>query len=134
MRRPERRCGSARPRSWRSTAAFESGDSGQEYFLPQNTSWMAWKRENINNARRQGHNIIAFASKKADAPTEFDKFHELLEALRKSLLEPYRFSIFAANRLHRSVNFGLVVDLSTALGSPKSYQVGQASEDHTVGA
>jgi hypothetical protein len=107
------------------TSVFVSTKSDPpSYFRPENEPWLRWKRENIRRLRRQGQAIIAYAEHKLEAPDKFDQFHPNLNALAQAMKEPYRFSIYAANRSERSVNFGIVATYRQKW-EPVSYQVGQ---------
>ena len=48
----------------------------------------------------------------------------MLESLGRRLKEPYRFSIYAADRKHRSVNFGVLLTYRQRW-TPIAYQVGE---------
>jgi hypothetical protein len=81
-------------------------------------------KDAIRDARLQGERLIRYADHELEAPEKFEQFHHLLEDLEKGTKEPYRFSIYAANRLARSVNFGIVVTYRQKW-EPVSYQVGR---------
>jgi hypothetical protein len=96
----------------------------EDFFKSENTSWLSAKREDIRSRRRQGERIIAYANQEI-APTDtFDQFHPNLAALAQAMKEPYRFSIYAANNVERSVNFGIVATYRQRW-EPVSYQVGE---------
>jgi hypothetical protein len=78
----------------------------------------------IREAHQRGENMIRYADYKLNTPERFRDLHQVLSSLEKSMSEPYQFSIYAANRFGRSVNFGLVATYRQEW-VPKSYQVGE---------
>jgi hypothetical protein len=74
--------------------------------------------------RAMAARIVKYAKEKLQEPRDFDHFHELLQALGRRLKEPYRFSIYAADRKHRSVNFGVLLTYRQKW-TPVTYQVGE---------
>ncbi len=75
-------------------------------------------------ARRQGERMIEYARSRLDQPEALDHYHELLTQLNASMKEPYRFDIYAANQVDRSLNFGIVVTYRQRW-EPVAYQVGE---------
>lgn len=77
------------------------------------------------SALRQGEKMIHYAETRVDShDNKFDQFHQLLADLDKSLKEPYRFNVYAANGFARSINFGIVVNYRQRW-EPVTYQVGE---------
>ena len=74
--------------------------------------------------RRQGTRMISYARGRALKPDKLDQFHQLLEDLEKSIKEPFRFNVYAANQATRSINFGVVVNYRQRW-EPVAYQVGE---------
>lgn len=72
----------------------------------------------------QGERIIKYARELLQAPQEFEKLHSLMEGLEKSLKEPYRFNVYAANNTGRSINFGIIATYRQRW-TPLDYQVGE---------
>ncbi len=100
-------------------------DNGKlDYFKSGNNEWLAWKREQIHIVRRKAQLIISYADEKARSTDTFDQLHPLLNDLAAAMKEPYRFSIYAANRFDRSINFGIVATYRQKW-TPQSYQVGE---------
>jgi hypothetical protein len=99
-------------------------DDPPSYFRPENEPWLRWKRENIRRLRKQGEGILRYATHKLETPDKFDQFHPNLAALSQAIKQPYRFSVYAANRSERSVNFGIVATYRQKW-EPVSYQVGE---------
>jgi hypothetical protein len=84
-------------------------------------------RKQINDWKAMGQSIIRYGTNKlaaSRAPTTFDQFHPLLAELEAGIKEPYRFTVYAANRIDRSVNFGLVTTYRQRW-EPGTYQVGK---------
>jgi len=77
-----------------------------------------------NEIRVKAARIVRYAKEKLQAPRDFDQFHALLDQLGKSMKQPYRFSVYAAGRRERSVNFGVVVTYRQHW-TPVTYQVGE---------
>jgi hypothetical protein len=96
----------------------------QDFFLQGNSSWMSYKLENRRQLLRQGQRIIAYVRDRAFTGAELDQLHELLVDLAKSMKEPYRFTIYAANEHERSVNFGVIATYRQRW-QPGDYQAGQ---------
>jgi hypothetical protein len=78
----------------------------------------------LREERQRGERIIRYADHKLEAPEHFEQFHPLLKQLDAAMKEPHRFSIFAANRRERSVNFGIVATYRQKW-VPDTYQVGK---------
>lgn len=78
----------------------------------------------IRELRREGDRIVQYADRRLEAPEDFVHFHDLLKQLSAAAKEDYRFSVYAANRAERSVNFGLVTTYAQRW-EPVSYQVGR---------
>ncbi|HKE83371.1 MAG TPA: hypothetical protein VKB50_06440 [Vicinamibacterales bacterium] len=78
----------------------------------------------LREERQRGERLIRYADHKLEAPEHFEQFHPLLKQLDTAMKEPHRFSIFAANRRERSVNFGIVVTYRQKW-VPDTYQVGK---------
>jgi hypothetical protein len=79
----------------------------------------------VAEARHQGERMIRYADTKLESQdNKFDQFHQLLADLDESMKETYRFNVYAANRLARSVNFGIVVTYRQRW-EPTTYQVGE---------
>ncbi|MBF6542598.1 carboxypeptidase-like regulatory domain-containing protein [Nocardia brasiliensis] len=74
--------------------------------------------------QNRGARVVKYAKELAQAPREFEKLHELLSALEKSLKEPYRFNVYAAGPTGRSINFG-VLETYRQQWTPLTYQVGE---------
>jgi hypothetical protein len=68
--------------------------------------------------------MISYARGRALTPDKMDQFHQLLIDLEKSMKEPYRFNVYAANQFARSINFGVVVNYRQRW-DPVAYQVGE---------
>ena len=73
---------------------------------------------------RKAQNIIRYADYKLNTPERFHQLHHILTDLEKSMSEPYRFSVYAADGLGRSVNFGLVATYRQKW-ELQNYQVGE---------
>jgi hypothetical protein len=74
----------------------------------------------------EGKHIIGYARNRLQSKQkdEFDQFHQLLDDLEKSLKENYRFNVYAASGLGRSINFGIVATYRQRW-EPVAYQVGE---------
>jgi hypothetical protein len=102
----------------------EGGEAAHLYGPePKFVAWLNWKRERLYHLRRQGQRLINYLDPKPDFD-QLNRSHELLSDLEKAIKEPYRFSVYAANALQRSVNFGLVTTYRQQW-DPESYQVGR---------
>jgi hypothetical protein len=95
-----------------------------DYFSAENTGWMLYKREQLQHWRRQGERLIRYAENKVRGSHEFDQYHQILSDLETSTRELYRFSVYAAHSLNRSINFGLVSTYRQEW-KPVAYQVGR---------
>ena len=81
---------------------------------------------------QQGERIIRYAdSKLAAGGDKFNHLHKLLQELEQRLKEPYAFTIYAANRQVRSINFGLVVTYRQKW-EPMNYQAGELVKTITL--
>jgi hypothetical protein len=78
----------------------------------------------LREEHRRGQRIIDYANHKLEEPHEFEQFHKLLDDLAKAVKQPHRFTVYAANRFHRSVNFGIVATYRQKW-APTTYQVGE---------
>jgi hypothetical protein len=78
----------------------------------------------IRQALKRGQSMISYADYKLNSPKRFQELHQVLGDLEKAMSEPYQFSVFAADRISRSVNFGLVTTYRQEW-VPKNYQVGE---------
>jgi hypothetical protein len=96
----------------------------KDYYNAENTSWMSWKQEYRRLYRRQGERLIGYVRSRANAPLEFDQFHELLKEIATTLDGPYRFSVYAANERERSINFGVITTYRQRW-QPGEYQAGR---------
>ncbi|HXK40408.1 MAG TPA: hypothetical protein VJ837_06275, partial [Candidatus Paceibacterota bacterium] len=113
-------------------AALEGLSDGQhlnqtiskDFFNGENTAWLMYKREQLRSWRRQGERMIAYADAKLRTGQKFDQFHEVLSKLENAMRELYRFSIYAAHSLNRSINFGVVATYRQEW-KPLTYQVGK---------
>jgi len=99
-------------------------DIGKDFFNPENTAWWMYKKEQLRNWRRQGERMISYADAKLRAAQKFEQFHEVLSKLETAMRELYRFSVYAAHSLNRSVNFGVVATYRQEW-KPLTYQVGK---------
>lgn len=101
---------------------------GKYYSSEVDPCWRISREKHQNLLRRQGERMIGYANAKILANQEFDQFHPLLDSLKKAMAEVYRFSVFAADRNHRSINFGVVATYRQKWEKPtdgNSYQVGR---------
>lgn len=89
-----------------------------------NEQWLLGRRERIRGLRRRGEHMISYAASKLNPSQKAAELHHILQDLEKSMKEPYRFSIYAADRFDRSVNFGVVATYRQKW-EPVSYQVGE---------
>jgi hypothetical protein len=70
-----------------------------------------------------GKQIVRYAETRLESG-DFHGLHKLLDELQDRLKEPYAFTIYAANRSERSVNFGILVNYRQKW-TPLSYQAGK---------
>jgi hypothetical protein len=96
----------------------------EDAYRPGNEHWREYYYERIARLRREGDRIIDHARRNLTSAQRYDQFHQILADLQKSLREPYRFSIYAADGSGRSVNFGMVATYRHKW-EPVSYQVGE---------
>ena len=96
----------------------------KDFFNTENTAWLLYKREQLRTWRRRGERMIGYADSKLRAAQDFAQFHEVLDKLETSLRELYRFSVYAAHSLNRSINFGIVATYRQEW-KPLNYQVGR---------
>jgi hypothetical protein len=78
----------------------------------------------LRQALKRGQSMITYADYKLNSRERFQELHQVLGDLETSMSEPYQFSVFAADRISRSVNFGLVTTYRQEW-VPKNYQVGE---------
>jgi hypothetical protein len=97
---------------------------GIKFTLPVNETELRSREKTVAFLREQGNRLIRYADHLVMTPDHLDRFHEVLGELTDALKEPYRFSVFAANRFERSVNFGVVATYRQ-VWTPVTYQVGQ---------
>ncbi len=96
----------------------------EEAFQTDNEHWLSYYRIHLAFLRRRGERIIGYAEHKVRSGQKFNQFHDILADLEKRMKEPYRFSIYAAHRMERSVNFGVVATYRQKW-EPVNYQVGE---------
>lgn len=82
------------------------------------------QRPDIRSLQRFGENIIHYADQKVGTDRGYLRLHKLLQELRKRLFERYAFTIYAATKEQRSVNFGVLVTYRQKW-EPLSYQAGE---------
>ncbi len=92
--------------------------------VPVSDNEIRYRESMVRFLREQGNRMLLYADRLVMTPDRFDRFHEILADLSKALKEPHRFSVFAANRWERSVNFGVVASYRQ-IWSPVTYQVGK---------
>lgn len=84
------------------------------------------------NARKQGERILKYAdSLLASEYGPFNRLHKILIELNQRIKEDYPFTIYAANRQERSVNFGALVTYRQKW-VPINYQVGELIKTITL--
>ncbi len=81
-------------------------------------------QQDSHDAMRKAKNIIRYADYKLNSSKHYRELHQILADLEKSLQEIYRFSIYAANGINRSINYGIVTTYRQQW-TPVSYQVGE---------
>jgi len=94
---------------------------------------LAEEQQNLRiRLRQQGERIIKYADSKLVAgKNNFNHLHHLLQDLNQRLKEPYAFTVYAANRQERSINFGLVVTYRQRW-EPINYQAGELVKTITL--
>jgi hypothetical protein len=96
----------------------------KDYWDTGNDAWLQQATENRRQLRQQGERIVAHVTQDEPARNNFEQFHGLLQALGQSVKQPYRFTIYAANKTERSLNFGAVVTYRQRW-LPVAYQPGR---------
>ncbi len=97
---------------------------GVKIAVPLPEGEIQYRDKMVRFLREQGNRMIRYADYLVMRPDRLDRFHEVLRDLTKALKEPYRFSVYAANGLERSVNFGIVASYRQ-VWTPVTYQVGE---------
>jgi len=82
--------------------------------------------------RRQGERLIRYADSKTAADAgRFVHLHDILKELRERIREDYPFTVYAANRQERSLNFGILTTYRQKW-NPLNYQVGELVKTVTL--
>ncbi len=120
-----------------SISKFVNKISGRAKYTDDNSTIVISPRsprfkEFRNKLHNQGEQIVAYANSlliKEENP--YDRLHKILKELNQRIKEDYPFTVYAANRQERSINFGILVTYRQKW-EPVNYQAGELSHTQTL--
>lgn len=92
--------------------------------VPLTDDEMRERDRQLRSLRAQGMSILSWGAKTGASGDLLDRYSNTLQELAAGLKEAYRFSIYAADRRERSINFGIIANYRQ-VWEPEAYQAGK---------